>query len=80
MPNNWNARNITIVHRRQCNAVHSSAMQCNARQCNGKYSLTCLAAMQIYFNRLKCLHKKRVELHRIGFVHQHNRHDTIEVK
>ena len=26
------------------------------------YSLTCPAAMQIYWNKRKCLHKKRVEL------------------
>ena len=34
------------------------------------YSLTCPAAMQIYWNKRKCLHKKRVELQQEWFVTQ----------
>ena len=42
---------------------------------NRVFSLTCMwpASMQIYWNKRKHLHKKRVHLHRIGLGHQHGR-------
>ena len=38
------------------------------------FSLTWSASMQIYWNKRKRLHKKRVKLHRICLGHQHGRH------
>ena len=43
------------------------------------YSPTCLAAMQIYWNKRKCLHKERVEIPQdcFGTWQQHGRRFTV---
>ena len=49
------------------------------------YLLTCPTAMQIYWNRRKCLHKKKVELPQDWFgtptwAHQYGCHDVLCIR
>ena len=44
---------------------------------NRAFSLMWPASMQIYRNKRKRLHKKKVQPHRIGFEHQHGRHFIV---